>query len=107
MGAGIIESEHACKEDNIFAIEFHVGGIDLEVVGVGGEALVERFRRVHSAVFGVGGTCEDGICHGGVGVAFEGVFGRTLRGRVEFLGRHVRVCESGGWGSLELRFPWS
>ena len=84
MGAGIIESEHACKEDNIFAIEFNVGGIDLEVVGVGGEALVERFRRVHSAVFGVGGTCEDGICHGGVGVAFEAFLVELCEGELSF-----------------------
>ena len=84
MGAGVIEGEHACKEENIFAIEFHAGCIDLEVVGVGGKAPVERFRRKHSAVFGVEGTCEDGICHGGVGVAFKALLVELREGELSF-----------------------
>lgn len=51
MGTGVVEGDDASEEDDVFAIEFHTRGIDLEIVWISHKALVEGFQRVHSAMF--------------------------------------------------------
>ena len=75
------------KEDDVFAVEFHAGGVDLEAVVVAVEAGVERVHGVHFALFGG--------CFGGA-FGFEGVLGTAERGalveglELPFL---VKFCE--------------
>ena len=67
----LAEGDDFGQKDDVFAVEFHAGGVDLEAVVVAVEAGVEGVHGVHFALFG-GGVC------GAFG--FEGVLGAAERG---------------------------
>ena len=73
------ESDDFSQEDDVFAIEFHAGGVDLEAVVGAVEDCVEGFHGVHFAFSG-GGF--------GRGFGLEGFLGAAERGAV------VVGCES-------------
>lgn len=96
------------EEDDVFAVEFHAGGVDLEAVVVAVQASVKGVHRVHFALFGgrLGGsfgfegvlrTAEGGALVEGLELPFLVKF---RKGVVDFAGCFL-VLENGVDGETE------